>query len=355
MKKTVVLFVVLGFLFSSILFSLPETNREELDIQKVQEEKNRLNNIVEKGLDYLARTQNPNGAWTCRVGYKLNETYQGDEYDNVGVTAIAGLALLAQGSVPGRGKYGANIEKALQFVLSCVRETDGYITKYGTRMYEHGFATLFLAEVYGMSRREDIKGKLRKSTQLIINSQNSDGGWRYQPSPIDADISVTVTILQSLRAAHNVGIAVPKEVIDKAVKYVKRSQRPDGAFNYQLTEPHYPSRVSFPLAAAGVTSLISAGEYNTPEVQRGILYILNNMPTIYGDYHYYYGHYYAVQSLFQSGGKNWEQYSRRVQNEIIAQQQPDGSWRDDVGPPYATAMAAIILQIPNDYLPIFQR
>ncbi|MEW6027496.1 MAG: prenyltransferase/squalene oxidase repeat-containing protein [Planctomycetota bacterium] len=311
---------------------------------------------INKGLDYLARTQNANGSWTCVVGYKLNDTYQGEDKENVGVTAIAGIAFLAQGNVPGKGKYGANVEKAVQFVLSCCRETDGYITKHGTRMYEHGFATLFLAEAYGMTKREDIKSRLKKSVQLIIHSQHQDGGWRYQPYPHDADISVTVTTLQALRACRNVGISVPKEAIDKAVAYVKKSYvgLPDsmGAFNYQLTPP---SRISFALAAAGVVALMSAGEYNVPEVQRGINYIMKNLPTAYGDYHYYYGHYYTVQALFQAGGKTWEQYFSRVQREILLQQQPDGSWSDDVGPVYATAMACIILEIPNDYLPIFQR
>ena len=318
--------------------------------------KERINSVVGKGLDYLARTQNANGSWTCQIGYKLNETYQGEEKENVGVTAIAGIAFLAQGSVPGKGKYGTNVEKAVQFVLSCARETDGYITKHGTRMYEHGFATLFLAEVYGMTKREDIKSRLKNSAQLIIHSQHPEGGWRYQPSPLDADISVTVTTLQALRACRNVGIAVPKDVIDKAVSYVKKSYvalgEAMGAFNYQLTPP---TRISFALTSAGVTSLMSAGEYNTPEIQRGINYILKNLPGSYGDYHYYYGHYYAVQALFQAGGKNWEQYFGRIRTEIIVYQQPDGSWTDDVGPVYATAMACIILQIPNDYLPIFQR
>jgi len=326
--------------------------------KKAAPNKERINSVVGKGLDYLARTQNANGSWTCQIGYKLNDTYQGEENvnENVGITAIAGIAFLAQGNVPGKGKYGTNVEKAVQFVLSCARETDGYITKHGTRMYEHGFATLFLAEVYGMTKREDIKSRLKNSAQLIINSQHPDGGWRYQPSPLDADISVTVTTLQALRACRNVGIAVPKEVIDKAVSYVKKSYiaLPDamGAFNYQLTPP---TRISFALTSAGVTSLMSAGEYNTPEIQRGINYILKNLPGSYGDYHYYYGHYYAVQALFQAGGKNWEQYFGRIRNEIIVYQQPDGSWMDDVGPAYATAMACIILQIPNDYLPIFQR
>jgi hypothetical protein len=319
-------------------------------------DKNRINSAVLKGLDYLARTQNANGSWTCAIGYKLNDTYQGKEYDNVGITAIAGIALLAHGSTPGKGRYGAQVERAVQFVLSCARETDGYITRHGTRMYEHGFATLFLAEAYGMVKRDDIKGKLKNSVQLIINSQHPSGGWRYQPYPTDADISVTVTILQALRACRNSGIAVPKEVIDKAVNYIKKSyvqiDSNMGAFNYQLTPP---TRISFALTSAGVTSMMSAGEYNTPEIQKGVSYILKNMPENYGDYHYYYGHYYAVQALFQFGGKSWEQYFSRVRNEIIVYQQADGTWQDDVGSPYATAMACIILQIPNDYLPIFQR
>lgn len=348
--------LLLCFMIAGLLPVLLSSARGE--DKKPSPNKERVNSVVGKGLDYLARTQNANGSWTCQIGYKLNDIYKGEDNENVGITAIAGIAFLAQGSVPGKGKYGANVEKAVQFILSCARETDGYITKYGTRMYEHGFATLFLAEVYGMTKREDVKSRLKNSAQLIINSQHPEGGWRYQPSPLDADISVTVTTLQALRACRNVGIAVPKEVIDKAVSYVKKSYvvLPEsmGAFNYQLTPP---SRISFALTSAGVTSLMSAGEYNTPEVQRGINYILKNLPTAYGDYHYYYGHYYAVQALFQAGGKNWEQYFSRIRNEIIVQQERDGSgaWTDDVGPAYATAMACIILQIPNDYLPIFQR
>jgi hypothetical protein len=351
MKKYLLLLLVGAIMaLPNILFLNAESgqNPEQL-------EKELLNKKIEQGLNYLAKIQNDNGSWSCTVGYKLNERYLGPVYDNVGITAIAGIAFLAHGDSPGRGQYGSNIEKALQFVLSCCRETDGYITKNGTRMYEHGFATLFLSEVYGMSKREDIKSKLKGSVQLIISSQTSEGGWRYQPAPIDADISVSVTILQALRAARNVGIAVPKEVIDKALNYVKKSQKPNGSFEYQFEKP--PTRTSFALTAAGITSLMSAGEYNTPEIKRGLSYVLdpNHWPEQFGKYHYFYGHYYATQAMFQAGGELWKRYFRRIKQEIITAQLPDGYWVDEVGDSYATAMAAIILQIPNDFLPIFQR
>ena len=290
------------------------------------------------------------------MGYKLNEDYLGEESDNVGVTRLAGLAFMANGSLPGRGKYGPPVARALDFVLGASRESDGYITKHGTRMYEHAFATLFLAEIYGMSPRDDVKQKLKKSIDLIVQSQNSEGGWRYQPAQIDADVSVTVTVLQALRAARNVGISVPKQTIDRAVQYIKQCAQPNGGFSYQLRSF---TRQSFPLTAAGVTALMSAGEYDTPEVQRGLQFLNQQMPPLPAgnsfDYHYFYGHYYASQSMYQSGGKNWDNYSRTVYQQILGKQLEDGHWADDVGPAYATAMACIILQIDNEYLPIFQR
>lgn len=308
---------------------------------------------IEKGLAFLSSKQQANGAWICKVGYKLNEGYIGAENENIAVTALAGLAFMAQGNLPGRGKYGPEVARAVDFILSCVRETDGYITKHGSRMYEHAFATLFLAEVYGMSPRDEVKAKLKKAAYLIVSSQNSEGGWRYQPAPIDADISVTVTTLQALRAARNIGISVPKETIDAAIKYIKKSARPDGAFEYQLPT----SRTSFALTAAGVTALMSAGEYDAPEVKNGLNYMKrpNNMRLPYGDYHFFYSHYYGAQAFYQAGGDYWKNYLPYIQKELLARQLPKGFWTDDVGPTYATAMACIILQVANDYLPIIQR
>ncbi len=319
----------------------------------------RVNQSVERGLAYLAKTQNANGSWTCRVGYKLNNNYEGTEkFDNVCITSLAGLAFMANGNLPGRGKYGKNVSRALDFVLSCCRESDGYITKHGTRMYEHAFATLFLAEIYGMSPRADIKQKLKKAADLIVRSQNAEGGWRYQPAPIDADISVTVTPLQALRAVRNAGISVPKKTIDRAINYIKKCSRPNGSFSYQLRSF---TRQSPALTAAGVTALMSAGDYDAPEVIRGLKFLALHkaeppaLPNKTFNYHFLYSHYYCSQAMYQAGGRYWNNYYRDVYGQLLARQFDDGYWSDDVGRPYATAMACIIMQIPNEYLPILQR
>ncbi|MBI3271809.1 MAG: terpene cyclase/mutase family protein [Planctomycetes bacterium] len=314
---------------------------------------------VERGLAYLARVQNRDGSWSCPVGYKLNEDYVGGkEQPHVGVTALACIALLAQGNTPDRGRYGENVARGLDYLLACSRgRGDGYITAFGTRMYEHAFCTLFLAETYGMSPRPDVREALKRSVGLIIRSQNPEGGWRYQPFARDADLSITVSTLQALRAARNAGLSVPKDVITSAMRYVKRcGTNTDGSFSYQALASHQ-TRTSFPLTAAGVTSLFSAGEYDAIEARRGLEYLRKSMGTMHmGSYHYYYGHYYAAQAIYQGGPRYWNDYYPRVRDEIVREQARLGDhWNDCVGPNYATAMACIILQVPNEYLPIFQR
>ena len=71
--------------------------------------------------------------------------------------------------------------------------------------------------------------------------------------------------------------------------------------------------------------------------------------------HYFYGHYYAMQAMWAAGGDYWKEWYPAIRDELIGHQLPDGSWVDGICIHYATAMACIILQVPNNYLPILQR
>ena len=44
---------------------------------------------------------------------------------------------------------------------------------------------------------------LTRAVQLIIETQNAEGGWRYHPHRADADLSVTICQIMALRAARN--------------------------------------------------------------------------------------------------------------------------------------------------------
>jgi hypothetical protein len=223
-------------------------------------------------------------------------------------------------------------------------------------MYSHGFGALFLAEAYGMSRRPEIREKLEKAIRLIIDTQNGEGGWRYQPVRADADLSVTICQINALRAARNAGIFVPKETVDACLRYVKQSQNPDGGFRYMLTG----GASAFPRSAAGVVALYSAAVYDAKEVDAGISYLKQFVPQAQFlnqryNHHYFYGHYYAIQAMWIRGGEDWNQWYPAIRDELLAKHSSTGSWSDQVGAEYGTAMALIILQVPNNYLPIFQR
>jgi hypothetical protein len=298
----------------------------------------------EKGLAWLARQQRQDGG------------FDGNGADSA-ITALAGIAFMADGNLPNRGKYGPNVQRALEFVLGQAQESGLLAARNSNgNMYAHGFATLFLAEVYGMTGDENVKERLQKAIRLIHQAQNPQGGWRYTPQPVDADISVTICQVMALRAARDAGIKVEKATIDRAIEYVKKCQNEDGGFSYQIGG----AQSIFPRSAAGVATLFYAGVYDGEEVRKGVAYVeqftpkkgRNNNAEAMGG-HYFYGHYYAVQSMFLAGGEHWAKWFPAIREELIRMQTAQGNWTGDNSDPYATSMALIILQMPKRYLPVF--
>jgi hypothetical protein len=317
---------------------------------------------TERGLAFLANTQNRDGS------FGDSPQFQG----NLAVTSLAAMALMAGGHTPGRGPYGGGVLRALQFILSKEqREPAGFLHnpvghfRQGP-MYSHGFATLFLAEAYGMvadrALQERLKGAIERAVRLIVACQNSEGGWRYEPAKVLADSSVTICLIMALRAARNAGFFVPKEAADRCVKYVRSCQTADGGFSYFAGQPGS----AFPRSAAGIVAFYCAGVYGGPEVERGLRYLMKFRPGTFAggrggffpEQHYYYGQYYAAQAMWTAGPKYWDEWFPAIRDELLRLQRGrgDGSWGDQtVCNHYATAMACIILQIPNNYLPILQK
>src|SRR5262245_50087444 len=355
---------------------------------------------IERGLRFLARTQNADGSWTSDAGQKVNEDYMvfpgGKNVPHVGVTALSILSFLAAGHVPGRGPYGRAVDHAVDFLLSKV-SVDGFVMANQTRMYSHAFATLALAEVYGMSRNKSLRYSLEKAVDLTIKCQNQTGGWRYVPFTVDSDMSVTVCQLVALRAAMNVGIRVKKDTIDRALRYVidsaitspNGSDEDVGGFLYQPRSTQW-NRSSFSLTAAGLTSLFQAGIYDDaalagyatrtgfhsdpmPSIARAVEFMEQSYEETARNYNgrhffFFYGNYYAAQAMYNVGGlepQKWERWYDRVRRDLLAREitgtAPDGRkegwWESNVGDThtFGTAVAILILSMPFDYLPIHQK
>jgi hypothetical protein len=326
---------------------------------------------INQGLAYLEAEGNRLGNGSFGTGPHVG---------NVAITSLAGLAMMAGGHQPGRGRYGHLVTRSLRFVLDQEQQNRGFLHNVNAPMhhgpmYGHGFGTLFLAEAHGMVNNRQLRARLHatltRAVRLIIDTQNPEGGWRYQPQvEAIADLSVTICQIMALRAARNAGISVPIQTINNCTRYVNDCQdRNDGGFCYTRQQ----RETGFARTAAGVVALYSAGVYKGDSVKKGLDYLMRNCKPGGGprnnrmnqdmQTHFYYGHYYAAQAMWIAGGRYWTEWYPGIRDELIhhpdrqiLQNGTQCSWWDRrVCVHYGTAMALIILQIPNNYLPIFQR
>ncbi|MBM4039829.1 MAG: terpene cyclase/mutase family protein [Planctomycetes bacterium] len=309
---------------------------------------------IAKGLAYLARTQAKNGCWRTEG--------MGGAYPTA-MTALAGLAMMAAGNTPCEGEHSENVRRAVYFILNSTTRS-GLITaivEENRSMHGHGFATMFLAQAYGAEQDTDLQRKLHealtRAVALTAKSQSFNGGWLYAPDQNGDEGSVTVTQIQALRAARNAGIKVPKSTIARACEYIAKCANPDGGISYSLMS-RGSSRPA--ISAAAVATLYNAGQYENPIATKCLDYLKkllkgSNSATVFQG-HRFYALMYTSQAMFFSGEEDWKEFFPKHRDELIKQQNADGSWQGDfAGHVYGTAIALLVLQLPYQYLPILQR
>lgn len=297
---------------------------------------------------------------------KTTNSFASEDY-SVATNALMGMALLAGGysDKTGPGEYVAALKQNTSTILR-YQKKNGYIDDGDSKMYGHGFATLYLAQLYGMSASPDtvIRKALERAIRLIERAQGKEGGWDYLPTGsgvltvknANGDTSITVCQTLALRAARNLGIAVDAGVVDNAKRYIQRAQLADGGFAYRVGRGTIKDYSEFPRSAAGVCILYSLGDYTSAKMRQGILYLEKNYREL--NHFPHYAHYYCAQALFQVGGRSWKEYFNWVSGQLLKKQKPDGSWKTGLmerSSSVRTAMALIVLQLPYRFLPIHER
>jgi hypothetical protein len=310
---------------------------------------------IRRGLDYLRTTQKPSGAWEASFG------------EATSVTSLAVMAFLACGHVPGvDGPYRDAIDRGIRFVVAS-QKPNGLLVASSSHgpMYCHGISALMLAEVVGMMPDEaqaaSVRAALGRAITLILQAQavskgnDQAGGWRYQPTSTDSDLSVTGWQVMALRAARNAGMPVGAEPIDRAIAYVKRCATADGGFAYQPG-----GGANNPRTGVGILALELCGAHLSPEAVAGGAYLAENPPGWSTPY-FFYEVYYCTQALFQLGDDAFRPYHARLVAILLDHQDDNGSWLSGDsndrtgGRAYCTAMAILALAIEYRYLPIYQR
>lgn len=312
----------------------------------------KVRRAVQRGLDWLARNQSGRGFWDAQGQYRAP------------MTALAGIAMLCEGSTTTQGRYARSIRRAVDYLVSRARpngligEPDDYRYTYG-----HGFSMLFLSQVLGeeedVDRRATLIEVLTKAVEFTGRAQTPAGGWGYVSSKDGNGFdegSTTITQVQGLRGCRNAGIPVPTEIIDKAIKYIKDCTGEDGGVAYS-SRNRQGGRPA--ITAAAVACLFNAGQYDSEYVPKLLEYCRKNLSDVnntrhsYGHWHYTY--YYYSQVMYRQGDKEWVPFRDKIYEKILKEQSFDGSWQGNIGPVYVSSINLTILQLENATLPIYTR
>jgi hypothetical protein len=294
----------------------------------------RVDVMYRRGLEQLIRTQGANGAW--QDGYGAQP----------GVVGLALLAMLAYGEDPNYGPHAEPLRRGLDFILKS-QNSSGYI---GSSMYNHGFATLALAEAYGAVDDSRLGPALQRAVDLILTSQarNGVGAWRYTPTSNDADTTVSGAIFVALMAARNAGLAVPESAVKKALDYYKSAQSGDGGFGYTGG-----SGSNAPRTAIGSLVFALAKRKSSAAYKSANRYLLQRPQG--NDGRPYYLRYYASQAFFHLGTEEWNAWNAANIQSLAAGQGDDGGWAGQFGSTFCTASALLSLALNYRFLPIYER
>jgi hypothetical protein len=309
---------------------------------------------IEAGVSWLIRTQNPDGSW-------LSDGTTG-RYP-AAMTALAGLALLANGNTCYSGPHSPSVRRAVEYLLQHVDPASGMIGSQDAErpMFGHGYAMLFLAQVYGSGGQPALEGRIRDvlahAVDLTARSQGQGGGWYYTPDTTNDEGAVTVTQMQALRACANAGIPVPEQTAQRGLDYIRRSANPDGGIIYRAGQGG-ESRPG--ITCAAIATLYAGGTYTGDLVENAVRYALQNVPLAAaspaGGGHFFYSHLYLSQVMYFRGGQGWRDYFDGIRTWLVSAQAEDGSWNGEyIGRAYGTSVALLVLQLPYNNLPVLQR
>lgn len=323
-----------GFLAALLCLAPPAVPAQQLFTEDNAANPVVIDRMYLQGLRFLAQTQMKDGKWAENYG------------SQPGVVGLSVVAFLAHGDDPNFGPFSASIRSGLDFILNNQNKETGYI---GTSMYNHGFATLALAEAYGAVDEPRLGPALDKAVQLILISQkqNPKGGWRYSPESKEADTTVSGAQMVALLAARNAGLAVEESAIQRGLQFFQSCKTTEGGYGY--TGPAGPNSAR---TAIGVLVLALAKQKSTPEYKSAFEY-LEKAPLENHYYQYYL--YYAAQAYFHSSPAAWRKWNAANIASLSATQNKNGSWDGPFGTTFATSASLLSLALNYRFLPIYER
>jgi hypothetical protein len=323
---------------------------------------------VVKGLDWLKANQSSDGSWT--------------DGRQTAMTGLALLAYLGHCETPLSEKYGESVLRAITYLVNVGMRTNGKLTLNAADKqwpYEHAIATYALAEAATFCKQGNINVPnlfevTQKAGQFIIDNQHKKtGGWAYSYDTSDGghrDLSVSAWHIQALKACHHTGLEFKglTRAANKSMDFVNDMLCSDGGFAYKDANETSHAGDYRTMTGGGVLSLQMWDKGAMSSARRGTTYIAKNTKFDYNGIHSdLYGHYYEAQAMMNRGGKEWRDYNTIFRDQVLNNQNPDGSWKAPnkgsgsgiraVGPEfvgnahYRTCLNILMLEVYYRFLP----
>lgn len=331
-----------------------------------------IDEAIRDGVAYLVKSQSPDGSWGEGRETKGIEIYSmvpgSHDAFRVAVTALAVMALREAGETEAHARgveYLATKGRA--------RRDDGTI------LY-NVWANIYALQALAIEMRTNGDPRIRAMAQWHLDYlkryETVMGGWFYydfeahtqNPSEGPASFS-TAAGLVALWEAKASGLAVPEDMIQRAVRCLEKMWLPGGNYLYGWYLRMHPrmdinqvqgsvcrnqsgnhalwlwgsKRVGPAEARVGLDQLVDEKVHRYAEIGRKRPYPHEAFYATSG-YFFYFGHYYGALVLEKLGDRA---YAPKLAEWVLPLQEADGSWWDyamwDYHKPYGTAYAVMIL------------
>jgi len=280
---------------------------------------------VVASLRWLKNTQNKDGSWTGQ--------------QPVAMTGLALLAYLGHCETAQSEEFGETVLAAITYLVDKAMKNNGKMAKdfkANSWCYEHGIAVYALAEAYTLCVKSfgeninQLEEAVMASGQFLINSQHASGGWAYAYAEEGGhvDTSIVGWQLQALKACKFTGLDFKnlRTCAKRGVEYIESMQAASGAIGY--SSPNGLHGDGTTLAAVGALCCQIWESSSNQVARKAVRFMDKEMKfdwnTADSDI---YGHYYAAQCMINHGGKEWERYNTLFRDQVLNNQNPDGSYK----------------------------
>ncbi|MBL9077068.1 MAG: hypothetical protein JNL08_06180 [Planctomycetes bacterium] len=333
---------------------------------------------ADAALKWLVQHQDADGRWDAGQFMKHDTggapcTGGAEVQHDVGVTALALLALGARGNTSRHGEHKDAFRRGLDWLLRQQNMGNGLLVRdlNDRRIYDHALAVLALVEAAVFSRDERCRQAAQAGVDYLESHRNPYAVWHYLPRTNDNSTPLTVWCTEACVAARDAGLRQNPDALHLAAIWLDQVSDPSGNHGYTKlgesssrdSQEHMrrfpPERVPTLAAAALFARQLLGQDPKVKPILQATVGVLAQQPPAWDpakatiDECYWY---WASHALARHGGKAAPEWRRRLLAELVRAQCRDGNaagswdpigvWSAEGGRVFTTAMLALCLLAP---------